>query len=142
MSQAELARRVGVSRQAVSLWLRESEDVVLRSDNLLRIAKALGVPVERLARALPCFEPEEHERLRASLLWDGLFGDLDDLAIALERGDPRAIARVVQVHGLYAAEKVVGPSVWDDLSRYARYLHPARRRQLEALRQWRARHLT
>lgn len=133
--QSDLARRVGVSRQAVSLWFRQREQAILRSDHLLRAAEALGVPPEEIAQPLPCMGVERN-RLRATLLWDNLYPDLDDLAIALDRGDPRAVARLVEVHGLYAAEKVVGRRVWKRFPRFKRHLHPARRRVLEALHRW------
>lgn len=77
--------------------------------------------------------------MRASLLWDGLYPDLADFAIAVNKGDPRAIARLLEVHGLYPTAKVIGDRVWTDFPRYARYIHPARRRQLETLYRWRRR---
>ena len=134
-SRAELARRVGVSRQAVSLWFR-TEEANLHSRNLLRLSEVLGVPVEDLVKPLPFFEPETHARLRATLLWDRLYADLDDFAVALTESDPRAIGRFVEIYGLYAAEKTLGESVWQDFPTYKRYIHPARRRELETLWAW------
>jgi transcriptional regulator with XRE-family HTH domain len=136
ISQSELARRVGVSRQAVSLWLQKDGQVNLQGRHLIRVSRALGLAAEKLVQALPCFEPEVHDRLRATLLWDLLYPDLDDFAIALNRKDPRAMARLVEVYGLYAAEKIVGGTVWREFPDYKRYIHPARRQQLEALREW------
>jgi hypothetical protein len=109
--------------------------VALRSSHLLRVGEALGVPVEQLARPLPCLG-RERVRLRATLLWDGLYPDLDDFAIAVNAGDPRAIGRLVEVYGLYASAKIAGKRVWNDFPSYGRYIHPARRRQLEALYRW------
>lgn len=137
LSRAELARRVGISRQAVSLWFRQ-EEVNLQSRHLLRLGEVLGVPVEDLAKPLPCFEPETLGALRATLLWDRLYPDLDDFAVALTTFDPRAIGRFVEVYGLYAAEKTLGASVWQDFPTYKRYIHPARRRELETLWAWHA----
>lgn len=134
-SRSELARRIGVSRQAVSLWFRKDGQVTLRSGHLLRIAEALGVPVEELARPLPCLG-EERERLRATLLWDRLYPDLDEFVIAVNAGDPRAMARLVEVYGLYASEKMIGDRAWKDFPVYKRYIHPARRRGLETLERW------
>jgi transcriptional regulator with XRE-family HTH domain len=136
LSPAEFSRRVGVSRQAVSLWLRKKE-ADLKSRHLLRVSEVLGVPVEDLVRPLPCFEPETHERLRATLLWDRLYPDLDDFALALRASEPRAVGRLVEVYGLYAAERTLGPSVWHDFPSYKRFIHPARRRDLETLWDWR-----
>lgn len=134
-SQAELARRIGLSRQAISLWFHKKE-ANLQSRHLLRLSDVLGVPVETLVRPLPCYEPENHGRLRATLLWDRLYPDLDDFAVALNASDPRAVARFVEVYGLYAAAKTLGERVWQDFSLYKRYIHPARRRGLETLWSW------
>lgn len=134
-TRAELARRVGVSRQAVSLWFREQE-ANLQSKHLMRLAEVLGVRVEDLARPLPCFDPSTRARLRATLLWDRLYPDLDDFAVALNSGDPRAVARFVQVYGLYAAEATLGSRVWEDFPDYKRHIHPARRAELETLWNW------
>jgi transcriptional regulator with XRE-family HTH domain len=134
-TQAELARRVGVSRQAVSLWFRGTE-ANLHSRHLIRLGQALEVPVEELARPLPCFDPQTHARLRATLLWDRLFPDLDDLAVALNARDPRALGRFAQVYGLFAAEVTLGSFVWSEFPSYSRYIHPARRRDLETLWAW------
>lgn len=135
LSRVELARRVGVSRQAVSLWFQQKE-ANLQSRHLLRLSEVLGVPVEDLVKPLPCFEPETHDALRATLLWDRLYPDLDDFAVTLISSDPRAVGRFVEVYGLYAAEKTLGESVWRDFPKYKRTIHPARRRELETLWTW------
>jgi transcriptional regulator with XRE-family HTH domain len=134
-TRAELARRVGVSRQAVSLWFG-GEKANLQGKHLIRLGEVLGVSVEDLAKPLPCFEPEVHAQLRATLLWDRLFPDLDDFAVALNAGDSRALGRFVEVYGLYAAEVTVGSIVWSDFPSYKRYIHPTRRHELEMLWDW------
>ena len=134
-TRAELARRVGVSRQAVSLWFRE-EEANLQSRHLIRLSQVLGVSVEELAKPLPCFEPETHAQLRATLLWDRVFPDLDDLAVALNDRDPRALGRFVEVYGLFAAEATLGSFVWIEFPNYKRHIHPVRRTELETLWVW------
>jgi transcriptional regulator with XRE-family HTH domain len=134
-TRAELARRIGVSRQAVSLWFGK-EKANLQGKHLLRLSEVLGIPVEDLAKPLPCFEPEIHAQLRATLLWDRLFPDLDDFAVALNTGDLRALGRFVEVYGLHAAEKILGENVWRDFPKYKRFIHPARRQGLETLWDW------
>jgi transcriptional regulator with XRE-family HTH domain len=134
-TQSELARRVGVSRQAVSLWFQR-EEVNLQSRHLIRLGRVLGVPVEDMIEPLPCFDPETHARTRATLLWDRLYPDLDDLAVALNAGEPRALGRFVEVYGLFAAETTLGPAVWTKFPDYRRYIHPTRRRELETLWAW------
>ncbi|MFQ5745367.1 MAG: helix-turn-helix transcriptional regulator [Acidobacteriota bacterium] len=134
-SRAELARRVGVSRQAVSLWFR-GDEANLQGRHLIRLGETLHVPVEDLARPLPCFDPDTRARARATLLWDRLYPDLDDFAVALNSGEPRALARFVEIYGLFAAEQALGPSVWKKFPSYKRHLHPIRRCELETLWAW------
>lgn len=134
LSQAELARRAGVTRQAVSAWLRAPEARV-RGETLLRVAEALGLRAEVLARPLP-MGGADREALTASLLWDRLYPDLIGFAIAVNRREPEAIARLVQVHGLFAAERLVGSVVWKRFPAYKRFIVPARRRELETLYEW------
>ena len=134
-SQSELARRVGVSRQAVSLWFR-SEEALVKSSHLLKVSEAVGVGAESLARPLPGFG-EDHDRLKAAFLWDHLYPDLDDFAIAVVAWKPEAVARLVQISGLYVVERLLGVAVWRRFDEYKRYLHPVRRQQLEGLIQWR-----
>jgi len=136
LSQSELARRIGVSRQAISQWLRKDGPVNLQGRHLVQVSRALDLPISELIRPLPCCEPQVQAVLSASLLWDHLYLDLVDFAIALNQGHPRALARLVEVYGLYASEKMLGTHVWTEFPRYKRYLHPARRRQLEALHAW------
>ena len=67
-TRSELARAIGVSRQAVSLWFKgERSRVGVRGDHLLGIAEALGVPAETLAQPLPALGASG-DRARAALL--------------------------------------------------------------------------
>ena len=134
-SRSELARRVGVSRQAVSLWFQGGGTARLRGDHLLGVGKALGVPVEDLARPLPV--TDDGGTTDATLLWDSLYPDLLDFAIAAGRFEPKAVGRLVEVYGLYATARILGPSVWKKFEHFKRFIHPARRRQLETIVQWR-----
>jgi len=133
-SKAELARRVGVSRQAVSLWFK-AENASVRSGHLLKVSAVLGVRAEVLANPLPGFGAD-HDQLLATFLWDRLYPDLDDFAIAVGAWELPAVARFVQVAGLYASERVLGPSVWHRFETYQRYLHPVRGKELRRLVEW------
>ncbi len=74
--------------------------------------------------------------LEVSLLWDHLYPDIDQFALALAAGEPRALARFVQAYGLYAAESALGAVAWQAFPVYKRHIHPVRRRQLETLWTW------
>jgi transcriptional regulator with XRE-family HTH domain len=139
MAPSELARRIGVSRQAVSKWFKGGAEIGVKAAHLLAVSQVLRVRPEDLARPLPCFEGEEHPRLRARYLWDALYPDLDDFAIALRRREPHAVARLVEIDGLFSAEKILGQWVWKEFDRFKRFIHPVRRRQLETLRKWQER---
>ncbi len=135
-SQTELARRIGVSRQAVSLWLRSDGSARVRGEHLLLVSRVLGVSVEELVRPLPA-QGDEGEVERVALLWDALYPDLVEFAIAAGRFEPKAVGRLVEVFGLYAAARILGASVWNEFDDFKRFIHPARRRQLEMLVRWR-----
>ena len=135
-SQTELARRIGVSRQAVSLWLRNDGMARVHAEHLLLVSRVLEVPVEELVRPLPA-QGDEGETECVALLWDALYPDLVDFAIAAGRFEPKAVGRLVEVFGLYAAARVLGASVWKKFDDFKRFIHPARRQQLETLVRWR-----
>ena len=48
-----------------------------------------------------------------------------------------AYRRLVEAFGLFKSAKLVGASVWSRFPEYRRYVHPARRRGLEHVWQWR-----
>lgn len=137
LSQAELARLAGVSRQAVSLWLRKfaaGEQILnVRADVVHRLALGLGIPMERLFK--PPYELGEAEKkdLAATFLWDRFFPSLDEFFAALLRSDFRALSRLVQVVGLFEAANVLGDSVWHKFHAYKKYINPQRRRECEQL---------
>ena len=55
-TQQQLADAVGVSQPAIGLWERGKRDIL--ADNLMALAKALGVSVEELAGMLDDQEPD------------------------------------------------------------------------------------
>lgn len=135
-SQAELARRIGVSRQAVSLWFRCDATARVHAEHLLLVSRTLGIPVEDLVRPLPA-QGDEGEADRVALLWDALYPDLIEFAIAAGRFEAKAVGRLVEVFGMHAAARILGASVWKNFDDFKRFIHPARRRQLETLVRWR-----
>ena len=64
---------------------------------------------------LPCYGPHRHDGLRTRYLWDRLDSEIVDFAIEpLNRTEPKARrVRLVEVEGLYGAEKVLGDGVWE-----------------------------
>jgi hypothetical protein len=79
-------------------------------------------------------DPDE---LRTRYLWDRLYPDIDGFAIAIGRFEPPAVARLVEVDGLYAAEKILGRRVWKRFDQFKQLIHTVRRQQLEGLVRWR-----
>lgn len=57
LSQSQVAKLVGVSRNAVSQW--ESGETIPNSRRLARVAKALGVPLREIARASSSDQTED-----------------------------------------------------------------------------------
>jgi transcriptional regulator with XRE-family HTH domain len=134
-SQSDLARMAGVSRQAVSHWFSASSDfeINVRTPHLRRLCEALHVKAEDLLQPLPVLNDAEAVRqYEASLLWDHLYSCLADFSVALVRGESVALARLVQVFGIYRAAKIVGgPKIWDRFPEYKRHIRPVRREQIE-----------
>ena len=124
----------------MSLWFKQ-ERASIRGQHLLRVGQVLGIPVEALDRPLPG-EAEAQRHLRSAYLWDHLYPELSDFAVAVGRREPQAVARLVQVDGIYAAAKLIGRSAWTGFDDYKRFIHPARRRQLEGLVRWHAHRTT
>ena len=138
LNQSELARRVGLSRQAVSLWFKKIPDdrprwVELRSSHLSALARKLGLSIDLLTRPLPGLSAKERQRLTTELLWDHLFKDLDAFLIALAQENNRALARLVEKRGLFEAAQIAGPGVWKKFANYCKYLPPRKRANLEKL---------
>ncbi|MGK5089028.1 helix-turn-helix domain-containing protein [Bdellovibrionota bacterium FG-2] len=132
LNQSDLAALAGVSRQAVSLWAKQTV-ISLRLKNIQQLAHGLGVSLDALVEPLPILNTPAAETLQTSLLWDHLFPALESFVVALVKGDLRALARLVQVYGLYGGAKTIGSSVWEKFPQYKNFIHPARREQCEKL---------
>lgn len=138
LNQSDLAKAAGVTRQAVSGWFAKQGEIEVLSSTLQRLADSLGVSVETLSRPLPILSsPDERAKWETELLWDKLYPNLESFLAALKRGQRPALARLVQVCGLYQAEKIAGRQVFHRFERYKNYIHPAHRRQAELL--WKTR---
>jgi hypothetical protein len=131
--QADIAVMAGVSRQAVHhWWVSDQENFDVLSSTQERLAESLGVPMQLLSKKLPVLSDEAfRKKLETQLLWDRIYPDLEHFVRGLVLGNLDALARLVQVYGLFAAEKIIGLQVWRKFPQYKNKIHPARRRTLE-----------
>jgi transcriptional regulator with XRE-family HTH domain len=141
LNQSDLARAAGVSRQRISQWLHHAPVdgfVNIQTKHLMSIAAALGILPGVLLRPLPLLCDEQGlQGETARLLWDKLYPDLTSLLVAALDRQPQALARVVQVYGLFASAKLFGGRVWRDFDTYKQFIHPVRRKELECLWKYR-----
>lgn len=134
MSAAELARRTKLSRQAVSKWLSHNDPWVnVESNSMMKVSKALDVDPALLIQNLFPEDQKILQRWRATLLWDHLYESLESFVAALCREELPAVARYVQTFGILSTEKIFGKKVFKNFHRYAKYIHPAKRKELEVL---------
>lgn len=129
VSPAELARRAGLSRQAISKWNPNP-----RWQTIQKVAQALNVAPEQLTRSLLSgVSSEEQKRVIALTLWDHLYPGLPDFIAALVRQERKAVARYIQAFGILNAEKVFGKWVYQKFDSYSGFLPPALRKDLRQL---------
>lgn len=135
LRQADVASMAGVSRQAANRWWSsEEEDVNVFAGTQERLAKSFGVPMQTLSMELPVLSDEAlRKKLETQLLWDRSFLNLEQFVRALATGNHEALARLTQVFGLFAAEKIAGQQVWKKFQQYKKKIHPGRRRTLEII---------
>ena len=133
--QADVAAMAGVSRQAVHHWWTSTDaNLNVHSKTQEHLAKSFGVPMDVLSKKLPVVSNEsQRKKIESQLLWDGLYPDLEHFARGLVVGQPEALARLVQVFGLFASEKIAGKQVSKKFPQYKHLIHPARRRTLEVV---------
>lgn len=139
LSQSDLARAAGVSRQAVSLWFKEAKlangQINLQSKHQKRMAKSLNISLDLLTEALPIYDNEHQLKvIEASFLWDKLYPSLASFLAALVDNQPRAMARLVEHYGLFKAAAVMGKAVWQKFLLYKKYM--GRRQRTNWERVW------
>ena len=137
MNQSDIARAAGVSRQRVSQWFEMEKNnaiVNVRSDHLRNLASALNVRVDDLLKPLPIVEDDDVNRKETTnLLWDRLYPDLVEFAIEAGKLRDKALARLVQVYGLFNSAHILGEKVWTKFPEYKKYIQPTLRKELELL---------
>ena len=139
MNASKLAHAAGLTRQAVSKWFVHAEknnQDFIQADwaSVIKISHALEISSDKLTlnpfAKISSIEKKQFETL---LLWDKLYENLESFIVDLVKKNKRAIARYVQVFGILNAEKIWGKWVYKEFPRYARYLHLARKKELELL---------
>lgn len=133
--QADIAVMAGVSRQAVHRWwVAPQESLNILSGTQERLAESFGLPMQLLSMKLPVFSNEAlRKKIETQLLWDKNYPNLERFVRGLVIGNLDALARLTQVFGLFAAEKIIGKQVWKKFPQYKSKIHPARRRTLEVI---------
>lgn len=130
MNHSDLARMAGVSRQRVSQWMQSSNDFVnIGTSNLLGLCKGLDVEASLLMAEIPGVS--QLTRCSTLLLWDSLYKNIGSFYGALMRWELPAVARLVEVFGLFEAEKSLGKKVWQKFESYENFIPPARRKDLQ-----------
>lgn len=128
LSQADLSRMAGVSRQAVSLWFKSKEPKLnVQSKHLENLSKALEIKIDSLLDPLPFLN------LNTWLLWDRLYPSVEDFGVALVKGELRALARLVESYGLFKSANLMGKIIWKKFLNYKKFIPPVRRKQCETL---------
>ncbi|MBI2026985.1 MAG: helix-turn-helix transcriptional regulator [Deltaproteobacteria bacterium] len=134
LSQSDISRMAGVSRQAVSLWFKPPQMTNIKSNHLESLSRALDVSADSLLKPVAHDKNSQAwKRMNVLLLWDKLYPSLEDFVIALIRSENRALARLVETYGLYTAHNLIGSIVWNKFQKYKKYLPKVRQHQCEQL---------
>lgn len=134
LKQSDVAAMANVSRQAVHRWWKNGHEVNINvlSQTQEQLAQGFGVPMDVLSLGLPILNDEsKRQKWETQLLWDRLYPNLEAFVRGLILGHPEALARLVQVCGLFAAQKIIGKSAIRTFPTYKNKIHPGRRRSLE-----------
>lgn len=127
--QADIARMAGVSRAAVCKWFKAKDGICnIEMRTLLTLAKGLDVQPTLLLKKDP-----DISEFETRFLWDHLYPDMFSFVAAISRNRLPALARLTQVVGLNAAQKVAGSPALTFFPRYKKYIKPPRRKILEEL---------
>jgi transcriptional regulator with XRE-family HTH domain len=137
LNHSDLARLAGVRRQSVSLWFKKAQkdathEINLHAQNQRKLAEGLGVTLDELIRPLPLHgDPGKRRIMETEILWDRLYPSLSAFAVALNRGEFPALARLVQAYGLFQAAAIAGEKIFKQFPRYKRHIEPNQRKSWE-----------
>ena len=135
LKSSDLSKRTGISKQLLSHWFAQRNSTLnIHSKNLTKLAAGLGLTVDALSRPMPILEDgAERNALETNLNWDRIYPDLESLIRGILRNEDPALARIVQVYGLFQAEKIIGKIVWKKFPHYKSKMSLAQRKQNEIL---------
>jgi hypothetical protein len=109
-------------------------NIGISAQHLKSLARTFGVTADTMLHPLPVLDNNKTAAVEtAKLLWDRLYPDLESFAVAVLTGSLPAIARLVQIYGLYASAKMAGDIVWGSFPDYKKLIHPGRRGDLERI---------
>ena len=132
-NSVQISKMADISKQAVSLWFKSGNFFIdLKISHLLRLCKALNVTLQYMVSPLPLIENKNSEQRSMTLFcWERLYPSFLEFIIAVIKKEHKAIARLVQIYGLYKASKICGSVIWKDFKEYKKYIHPIKRKECE-----------
>jgi transcriptional regulator with XRE-family HTH domain len=137
LTKSDIARMARLSRQAVSLWFQKSTEeqfINIHTSNLILLANALDVKVEKFINVPEVLSDQNKvDELSVRFLWDKMYVNLENFLCACVRGEPKALARLVENFGMFASAKIAGNAVWKKFDRLKKWLHPIRRKECEQI---------
>lgn len=131
LNRSGLARLACVSRAAVSKWFAHGGDrdwINVETKTVFTLAEATGVTPDFFFR-----RRADLSIYRTAFLWDGLYPDTESFLMAVLEGRPIALARLVQILGFHQARLIAGRRAVAMFPKFKKYIHPARRKSLEAI---------
>ena len=133
LNQSELAKICKLSRQCISLWFKK-DSINLKTSQLNLLSQNLKIPVSELVNPLPEISSNEFlENININYSWDGKFESGENFLILLSRKFYPAVARFVQVNGMFESSQILGSVVWKKFHDYKKFILPQKRKECEIL---------
>ena len=126
---AEVAKRAGMSRAAVSKWFQQNGEVInVETKTLFHLAESFGISPAEFVQPISSLSA-----YKTLFLWDQLYPSMESFIAELRENRLPAIARLVQVLGFHQASRVLGTKILKWFPRYKKFIKPKRRAELEIL---------
>ena len=132
LSQSELSRLAGVSRQRISQWFAQETYVNVGTKTLAKLANSLNIPTAILLEPIPSWR-EATEESAPHLLFDYIYPDLAQFIRAVIIGRSHALARLVDIYGLFTAANIAGKQIWRRYPKFKHHIPPKRREELDRI---------